>query len=78
MMIGWFGLPVILISLAGLFAGGMIFNSFDEKNENIYLSWLVHMFCKLCDKHYWLYIVCFVKVKINQYINKKEAYFYVR
>ena len=44
MMIGWFGLPVIVISLAGLFAGGMIFNKFDEKNENIYLSWLIHMF----------------------------------
>ena len=44
MMIGWFGLPVILISLAGLFAGGMIFNRFDETKENIYLSWIVHMF----------------------------------
>ena len=44
MMIGWFGLPVILLSLAGLFAGGIIFNRFDEKNGNIYLSWLVHMF----------------------------------
>lgn len=44
MMIGWFGIPVILISLLGLFAGGMIFNRFDEKNENIYLSWLIHMF----------------------------------
>ena len=44
MMIGWFDVPVILISLDGLFAGGMIFNRFDEKNENIYLSWLIHMF----------------------------------
>jgi membrane protease YdiL (CAAX protease family) len=44
MMIGWFGVPVILISLLGLFLGGLIFNRFDEKNENIYLSWLVHMF----------------------------------
>ena len=44
MMIGWFGVPVIIISLSGLFAGGMIFNKFDDKNENIYLSWLVHMF----------------------------------
>ncbi len=44
MMIGWFGVPVIFISLIGLFAGGMIFNRFDEKNENIYLSWLIHMF----------------------------------
>ena len=44
MMIGWFGWPVILISLLGLWVGGMIFNRFDDKNENIYLSWLVHMF----------------------------------
>lgn len=44
MMIGWFGLLVILISLVGLFIGGMIFNRFDEKSENIYLSWLIHMF----------------------------------
>lgn len=44
MMIGWFGVPVIFISLLGLFAGGLIFNKFDEKNKNIYLSWLTHMF----------------------------------
>ena len=44
MMIGWFGVPVIIISLLGLFAGGMIFNRFDEKNENIHMSWLIHMF----------------------------------
>ena len=44
MMIGWFGIPVILISLAGLFAGGMIFNRFDDDKNSIYLSWLVHMF----------------------------------
>lgn len=44
MMIGWFGVPVILISLLGLFVGGLIFDKFDDKNHNIYLSWLVHMF----------------------------------
>lgn len=44
MMIGWFGLPVILLSLLGLFAGGIIFNFFNEKYNNIYLSWLIHMF----------------------------------
>ncbi len=44
MMIGWFGLPVLLITIAGLFTGGIIFNKFDEKGETIYLSWLVHMF----------------------------------
>ena len=44
MMIGWFGVPVILISLLGLFVGGVIFNRFDERSESIYLSWLIHMF----------------------------------
>ncbi len=44
MMIGWFSLPVILLALAGLFAGGLIFNFFNEKYNNIYLSWLIHMF----------------------------------
>ena len=44
MMIGWFGIPVILLSLLGLFVGGVLFNAFNEKFENIYLSWLVHMF----------------------------------
>ena len=44
MMIGWFGVPVVLISILGLFVGGLVFNRFDEKSENIYLSWLIHMF----------------------------------
>ncbi len=44
MMIGWFALPVVFISLAGLFAGGMIFNYFNGKYNNIYISWLIHMF----------------------------------
>lgn len=44
MMIGWFKLPVILLTLIGLFVGGIIFNYFNEKWNNIYLSWLIHMF----------------------------------
>ena len=44
MMIGWFGIPVLLITVVGLFIGGCIFNFLDEKYGNIYLSWLVHMF----------------------------------
>ncbi len=44
MMIGWFAVSVVLISLLGLFAGGMIFNKFDEASGNIFLSWLIHMF----------------------------------
>ena len=44
MMIGWFGLPVVLLAMLGLFVGGVIFNYFNEKYGNIYLSWLIHMF----------------------------------
>lgn len=44
MMIGWFAFPVLLLSLIGLFSGGVIFNYFNEKYNNIYLSWLIHMF----------------------------------
>lgn len=44
MMIGWFHIGVVLLALAGLFIGGVIFNFLNEKSENIYASWLAHMF----------------------------------
>ena len=44
MMIGWFGLPVLLLAILGLFVGGVIFNYFNEKYDNVYTSWLIHMF----------------------------------
>lgn len=44
MMTGWFSVPVFLIVMAGLFAGGLIFNYLNDKTKNIYPSWLVHMF----------------------------------
>ncbi len=44
MMIGWFGIGVFIIVMAGLFAGGLIFNYLNEKSETVYPSWLVHMF----------------------------------
>lgn len=44
MMISWFALPVVILSMVGLFAGGIIFNFFNEKYNNIYLSWVIHMF----------------------------------
>ena len=47
MMIGWFSLPLFVLMLAGLFVGGMIFNYLNEKCENVYTSWLVHMFANL-------------------------------
>ena len=44
MMTGWFGPGVFLIIMAGLFAGGLIFNYLNEKSSTVYPSWLVHMF----------------------------------
>ena len=44
MLIGMFHFAVILLLLAGLIVGGCIFNYLNEKNENIYSSWFVHMF----------------------------------
>ena len=44
MMTGWFSPLMFIIIMAGLFAGGVIFNFLNEKSENVYTSWLVHMF----------------------------------
>lgn len=44
MMTGWFSIYLYILTLIGLFIGGIIFNYLNEKNENIYSSWLVHMF----------------------------------
>ena len=44
MMVGWFRPAVFLIVMAGLFAGGLIFNYLNEKSGTVYPSWLVHMF----------------------------------
>lgn len=44
MLIGMFHIAVIFLLLAGLIVGGCIFNYLNEKNENIYSSWFVHMF----------------------------------
>ena len=40
----WFSPMIYIISMLGLFIGGLIFNWLDERNENLYSSWLVHMF----------------------------------
>lgn len=47
MMIGWYDFIVVSICLIGLMIGGCIFNYFDESDESIYLSWLIHMFANL-------------------------------
>lgn len=40
---GWFNILIYVLSIAGLFIGGCVFNYLNEKCENIYPSWLVHM-----------------------------------
>ena len=44
MLIGMFGIGALALLMFGLIAGGCIFNYLNEKNENIYSSWFVHMF----------------------------------
>lgn len=44
MMIGWFGIELTSLAIAGLITGGLIFNLCNEKSGTIYLSWLIHMF----------------------------------
>ena len=44
MMIGWFSLPLFLLAMLGLAAGGCVFNFLDEKHGTIFNSWMVHMF----------------------------------
>ncbi|MPN00811.1 hypothetical protein SDC9_148009 [bioreactor metagenome] len=44
MMIGWFSTGTFLLVIIGLILGGIIFNFLNERNKNIYSSWMVHMF----------------------------------
>lgn len=44
MLMNWFNPILFLVALTGLFIGGLLFNWLNEENENIYNSWLVHMF----------------------------------
>lgn len=39
----WFNPVIFVLALIGLFIGGVIFNYLNERNENIYNSWIVHM-----------------------------------
>lgn len=44
MMVGWFSIWLFLLLLAALIVAGIIFDWLNEKQENIYTSWFVHMF----------------------------------
>lgn len=44
MMLGWWEWWLFALALAGLFAGGMLFDFLNERTETIWPSWMVHMF----------------------------------
>ena len=44
MMIGYYDIGILLLTVSGLLVAGIMFNFINEKSENIYSSWLVHMF----------------------------------
>lgn len=46
-MTNWFSLALFIMLISSLFVAGLIFNWLDEKNENIYASWMVHMCANL-------------------------------
>lgn len=53
-MIGSSFNPILLIiSLVGLTIGGFIFNYVDDKDKNIYNSWIIHMFADFAIMTIW-------------------------
>lgn len=44
MMLESFNIPTLFLMVIGIFIGGCIFNTLNEKSKNIYPSWIVHMF----------------------------------
>lgn len=47
MMLGWFSPPLFLLALAGLAAGGVLFDLLDAGSGTIFPSWAVHIFANL-------------------------------
>lgn len=50
---GAFPLPLLILALAGLAAGGFIFDFVDSKSGKIYPSWVVHMFADFAIMTIW-------------------------
>lgn len=44
MMTTWFDIILLILLIFSLFISGVFFNYLDDKNNNIYNSWFVHMF----------------------------------
>ena len=43
----WFTLPILVLSIAGLWIGGIIFQLANERSGTIFPSWIIHMFADL-------------------------------
>ena len=43
----WFSPSIFILAMLGLFIGALIFNYLNEKEDNIYNSWIVHMMANL-------------------------------
>lgn len=48
-----FPLPLLILALVGLAAGGLIFDHVDDKSKNIYNSWIIHMFADFAIMTIW-------------------------
>ncbi|WP_211745663.1 type II CAAX endopeptidase family protein [Paenibacillus sp. Marseille-Q4541] len=46
-MTSWFSIPLFVLLIVSLFVAGLFFNWINERNGNIYSSWMVHMFANL-------------------------------
>lgn len=53
MLAASFPLPLLLLVLIGLNAGGLIFDYVDEKGGTIYNSWIIHMFADFAIMTIW-------------------------
>ena len=53
MLAASFPLPLLLMALLGLAVGGLLFDFLDEKQGNLYNSWMVHMFADLALMTIW-------------------------
>ena len=63
MMIGWFSISLFILLLLSLIIAGFIFNYLNERNNNIYSSWMVHMFANFA-----INTIGFILFGILQYI----------
>ncbi len=56
MIFSWFSLPIFLLCMFGLFAGGLIFNFFTDKCGSIFGSYIIHAAANLAINSIGLYI----------------------